>query len=34
VVTLIVVAVALFAGVLWTIARGARKLEREIAALE
>ncbi len=34
VVTLIVVAGALFAGVLWTIARGARKLEREIAALE
>ena len=32
--SLIVVAVAMFVGVLWTIARSARKLEREIAALD
>ena len=34
VVALIVLAVATFVGVLWTIDRSARKLEREIAALE
>jgi hypothetical protein len=32
--TLIVIASATFVGVLWTIARSARKLEREIAALD
>ena len=31
---LIIFAFALFAGVVWVIARGTRKLEREIAALE
>jgi hypothetical protein len=31
---LIVFAFGLFAGVVWVIARGTRKLEREIAALE
>ena len=34
VVALIVLAVATFVGVLWTIDRSARKLEREIAALD
>lgn len=34
VVALIVVALATFVGVLWTIDRSARKLEREIAALD
>jgi hypothetical protein len=33
-VTLVVLSVALFAGVLWVNARTARQLDREIAALE
>jgi hypothetical protein len=31
---LILIALVMFAGVLWVIARGARKLEREIAAID
>jgi hypothetical protein len=34
VMSLIVLALAMFVGTLWVIARGARKLEREIAALD